>query len=299
MEPISNPLEKYKQKMNMQTMENVEISLSDIVKKYPELKEVPENEILIREDIIRSLDSARERCAECTKEGNELENCYYPVFDNYFGVILRVLPSACDKQKYHYKIKKMKKLLSISRIGGRFMNRTFENFKINSNNEVAYQKCKHYVDNFPHKDGQGLILIGGYGAGKTHLAVAILHALLQKNVNGLFATVPELLEEIKKNFNKDKGNVESDLLDSIKKAEFLILDDLGAEKPSDWVREQLFIIINARYEEMLPTVITTNYRLFGESQLEERIGARTFSRIIEMCNGVLLNDEDHRKEKLK
>lgn len=274
--------------------------MHDIVKKYPELIEVPESEILNREDIIRSLDSTREQCANCNKEGNELEDCNFPVFDYYFGV-LRVLPSACNKQRYHYQLKQIERLLSTSRIGGRFMNRTFETFKVNDCNKSAYQKCKDYADNFPHKDGQGLILIGDYGTGKTHLAVAILHQLLQKGISGLFATVPELLEEIRKSFNGDKGNTKSDLLDSIKNAEFIILDDLGAEKASDWVREQLFMIINARYEDMLPIIITSNLMIDadGKGELEDKVGARTVSRIIEMCNGVLFNGEDYRKKKLK
>jgi len=147
-------------------------------------------------------------------------------------------------------------------------------------------------------------LFGSYGTGKTHLAVAILHELIERDINGLFVTVPELLNEIRKDFNVDKESKKSELLESIKTAEFLILDDLGAEKTSDWVREQLFMIINARYENMLPTIITTNIKLLPANDkdidnLESKVGARTVSRIIEMCNGIMLNGDDYRKNKLK
>lgn len=270
-------------------------SLADIVAKYPELAEVYEEEILNSEHLIRMLDISREGCSSCNKEGSALEDCRYSIFD-YDQVRLSIRAQMCDKQKYYYRLKKINSLLGTSRVGNRFKNRTFEAFNINSKNQNAYQKCKDYAAGFPHKDGQGLILIGDYGTGKTHLAVAVLHELLRKDVAGLFATVPELLEEIRKTFNGDKGNEKSDLLHLIKTAEFLILDDLGAEKASDWVREQLFMIINARYEDMLPTVITSNMLI---DELEKQIGARTVSRIIEMCDGIMLDGDDYRKNKLK
>lgn len=270
-------------------------SLADIVAKYPELKEVYEEEILNSEHLIRMLDISRNECSCCNKDGPALEECRYQTFD-YDQVRLSIRSCMCDKQKYHYRLKKINSLLGNSRIGDRFKSRTFETFVTNDANKNAYQKCKNYADKFPHDDGQGLILIGGYGTGKTHLAVAILHELLRKDVAALFATVPELLEEIRKTFGGDKGSAKSNLLHSIKTAKFLILDDLGAEKATDWVREQLFMIINARYEDMLPTIITSNLLI---DELEKQIGARTVSRIIEMCEGVIFDGDDYRKNKLK
>jgi DNA replication protein DnaC len=73
----------------------------------------------------------------------------------------------------------------------------------------------------------------------------------------------------------------------------LVLDDLGSERVTDWVREQIFLIINSRYEEMLPTVVTTNDTL---EELEKHVGQRIISRLMETCQGLILDGEDFRKE---
>lgn len=295
-------MEKFRQKITTAPQE-WKVSLSDIVKKYPELNDIPEKVINYSEDEIRFLDEDREKCIDCKKEGKELEECYYKEF-NYYGEYLNTTTGKCKKQLHYYRLKKINRLLGDSRVGKRFLNRRFETFEINKSNKTAYNNCKKYSSEFDKTKSNGLILFGSYGTGKTHLAVAILHELIERDINGLFVTVPELLNEIRKDFNVDKESKKSELLESIKTAEFLILDDLGAEKTSDWVREQLFMIINARYENMLPTIITTNIKLLPANDkdidnLESKVGARTVSRIIEMCNGIMLNGDDYRKNKLK
>jgi len=114
-------------------------SLADIVKKYPELQEVYEEEILNSEHLIRTLDSSRDGCANCNKEGPALEECRYSIFD-YDQTRLSVRVHMCDKQKYYYRLKKINSLLGISRIGNRFKNRTFETFDVNAANKNAYHK---------------------------------------------------------------------------------------------------------------------------------------------------------------
>jgi DNA replication protein DnaC len=106
----------------------------------------------------------------------------------------------------------------------------------------------------------------------------------------VFVVVPELLRAIRKGFNQP--NDDSDKLVKLtEEAQLLVLDDLGAEKPSDWVREQLYVIINRRYENMLPTIITTNCTT---KELIDKIGQRTVSRIVEMTTPYKITAEDYR-----
>ena len=139
------------------------------------------------------------------------------------------------------------------------------------------------------------IFSGPVGTGKTHLAAAIIREGLKKSDtwNYRFVEVPALLSEIRAGFNTRSSDSP---LKMIEEADLLILDDLGAEKVTDWVREQLYLVINQRYSEMKPTVITTNDSL---EELEANVSQRTVSRIMDMCDGVLLTGEDYRKKRLR
>jgi DNA replication protein DnaC len=161
---------------------------------------------------------------------------------------------------------------------------------------------------------KGLLLIGSSGAGKTHLAVAALKELIRRGHGGLFCDYRELLKEIQGSYNAASESTEMGILEPIRKTEVLVLDDLGASKPSDWVRDIVGIVLNARYNENRTTIITTNYydetatpeagaRLPGgrhlvvkEDTLADRIGTRMRSRLYEMCRTVEVSAPDFRKE---
>jgi hypothetical protein len=126
----------------------------------------------------------------------------------------------------------------------------------------------------------------------THLAVAVMTELIKrKRVPSLFVTVPELLDNLRGAYN-DPGRDIDEWMDAVKNADLLVLDDLGAEKPNPWVRERLFVIVNHRYRESLPTIFTSN---IGPKDLAEQLGERTASRIIEMCDWIALEGEDYRE----
>lgn len=171
---------------------------------------------------------------------------------------------------------------------------------------------------------KGMYIHGGVGSGKTHIAYALLKAteytteyldteiagedgtiktekkatrVLAEGavlpVNSILWNTPRLIDTLKKNFNKSE-----DLSDDYEEPEFLFnfkgllfLDDLGAEKMSEWVAEQFYLILNFRYEEKLPTIITSNYSL---GELSERLGDRIASRIAEMCDVVKIDGKDRR-----
>jgi len=172
-----------------------------------------------------------------------------------------------------------------------------------------------FVRDYPGSSEKGLLFMGPSGIGKTHLAVAALKELIHRGHNGLFCDYRELLKEIQASYNPASESTEMKILEPIRTVEILVLDDLGASKPSDWVRDIVGIVLNARYNENRTTIITTNYldnpateseaaRLpsgklvppIREDSLEQRIGTRMRSRLYEMCRTVEVNAPDFRRE---
>jgi len=144
--------------------------------------------------------------------------------------------------------------------------------------------------------GKGLYFCGGVGTGKTHLAVAVMNELIRrKRIPSLFVTVPELLDNLRETYNKPGRNLD-EWMDAVQNAEFLVLDDLGSERTTEWVRERIFVIVNHRYREALPTVFTSN---IGPKDLAEQLGERTASRIIAMCDWIALEGDDYRETAAK
>ncbi|MEP7272285.1 MAG: ATP-binding protein [Acidobacteriota bacterium] len=162
----------------------------------------------------------------------------------------------------------------------------------------ALRDAKHLVDEYPTLD-IGLLLIGPCGVGKTHLATAIIRALvLHKSVSSLFCDFRDLLKQIQDSYNPISQTSELAVLSPIYDAEVLVLDELGASKPTDWVRETMTQIINTRYNDKKVTIFTTNYLDEPETPLEEsltdRVGVRLRSRLHEMCKAVPVKGEDFR-----
>jgi DNA replication protein DnaC len=157
--------------------------------------------------------------------------------------------------------------------------------------ERAFLASKRFVKDFlEDNEPDGLLFSGSVGCGKTYLACCIANALLEHGVEVLFLVVPDLLDEIKATYDPNGGtNTEHDLLEAARKVPVLILDDLGAHNYTDWVRNKIYSIINYRLNNQLPTVITTNLTL---NDLNEFLGERTTSRIIQMCQSYLIMVKD-------
>ncbi len=132
----------------------------------------------------------------------------------------------------------------------------------------AYQVAVTYAR---HLDGW-LLLMGGYGSGKTHLAAAIANESLARGVVPLFVTVPDLLDHLRGAYAPGAVHGYGDRFDQVRSAPLLILDDLGTENATPWALEKLFQLLNHRYMARLPTVITTNQEL-------DRIDPRLRSRL--------------------
>ena len=142
--------------------------------------------------------------------------------------------------------------------------------------------------------------MGTVGVGKTHLSVSILHGLIEKGVPCLFYEFGALLKEIQDSYNPVSQTSELKVLAPVYEAEVLVLDELGAAKPTDWVRDTMMQIIGTRYNNRRLTIFTTNYmdarRQAADETLEDRIGVRLRSRLYEMCRTVLIEGEDYRRK---
>lgn len=162
----------------------------------------------------------------------------------------------------------------------------------------AFNYAFRLVREYPSVE-RGLLLMGPVGVGKTHLAVAILHGLMEKGVPCLFYEFGALLKEIQDSYNKVSNTSELSVLAPVYQAEVLVLDELGASKPTDWVRDTMMQIIGKRYNDKKLTIFTTNYmdaRRGAEETLEDRVGVRLRSRLYEMCRTVEIDGDDYRKQ---
>lgn len=178
----------------------------------------------------------------------------------------------------------------------------------------AHLAARHFVEKYP-VERAGLLLIGPIGVGKTHLAAGIVRELmLAKGVPCLFYDYRELLKEIQNSYNTTVSATELEVLQPVFDAEILVLDELGAVKPTEWVWDTVSHVLNTRYNNKRTTIITTNYRdlppggnseeprrttyaverVAREETLGDRIGERMRSRLHEMCRVVQMKGEDYR-----
>jgi DNA replication protein DnaC len=140
--------------------------------------------------------------------------------------------------------------------------------------------------------GRGLWIQGDVGTGKTTLAMVVSKAALDAGRSVAIYSLPRLLNLLRESMESDGGLL--DLLDRLTAVDLLHIDDLGAENRTDWVLEQLYSIVNARYESERAIVATTNLM---PDELTERLGARTVSRLVEICGDLIpLDGEDKRRE---
>jgi DNA replication protein DnaC len=198
---------------------------------------------------------------------------------------------------------KVEGLFKQSRLGERFKARTFGNFKLNDQNKAAYETALKYATEFDKYKSQGIGLIfnGTYGTGKTHLAAAITNQLLNRGIPVIFGTTITLLGKLKESYSGEVKESESEIIDLYSTIELLVLDDLGKERVNEWVLEKLYLIINARYENNLPLIVTTNYniddlpRKLTTDRNCDTAGAVT-SRLWEMCRGIEMIFDDWRKK---
>jgi DNA replication protein DnaC len=212
------------------------------------------------------------------------------------------------------------KMLTRARIPRRYEHCSLENYDLfpgaSRSLAAAHRSAKKFVESYPlGNQGSGLLLTGSIGVGKTHLAVGILRALVtERGATGLFYDYRELLKQVQNSYNKQVSATELEILAPVFDAEVLVLDELGASKPTDWVWDTVAHILNTRYNDKRTTIITTNYanlpplgsaegssalaaarNAVREETLGDRIGERMRSRLQEMCVVVEMQGEDFRQ----
>jgi len=177
----------------------------------------------------------------------------------------------------------------------RYRDVAFERWPVTEIHRPAVDVARRFaLDIERHLDaGDGLWLMGPVGTGKTTLAMLVSKAALEAGRSVAIYSLPRLLNDIREIHRTDKSHV--DLLDRLTAVDLLHIDDVGAERTTDWVLEELYSIVNARYEDQRSIVITTN---LYPTDLSGQIGERIVSRLTEMCgDGVEVPGEDSRIER--
>ena len=209
--------------------------------------------------------------------------------------------------------------ISAANIPARYRDCTLDTFdpsypKADASLNRALRTARTFAETYPvDTAGRGLLFVGAAGLGKTHLAVGVLQRLVrERGAKGLFCDYRELLKKIQNSYNPEVRTTELELLKPIFAAEVLVLDDLGAQKPNEWVWDTVALILNTRYNDKQSTIITTNYpdlpagagvkidksgakAAILEDTLGDRIGDRMRSRLAEMCVRVEMQGDDFRQ----
>ena len=209
------------------------------------------------------------------------------------------------------------RLLKKASIPARYGHCTLTNYEVDErlhpSLNTARLRAERFVEDYP-VNTTGPLFIGPVGVGKTHLAVGVIRALIeQKRISCLFVDYRELLKQIQNSYNPSVQATELEILKPVFEAEVLLLDELGAVKPTEWVWDTVSLVLNTRYNDKRTTIITTNFpdeppagtqgepgdkfaarRAMREETLGDRIGERMRSRLQEMCRVVKLEGQDYR-----
>ena len=199
-----------------------------------------------------------------------------------------------EKFMLEQKQKRIAELLAKSGLGKRFQKRTFANTTTTPRNRHAVAAAREFAEQFPNVQ-QGLLFMGTAGVGKTHLAAAIANELISELYTVLFGNITDIVTLIKSSYYNQAEYSEAQILKTItEEVDLLVIDDLGKEHATENTKMLLYQVINRLYENEKPVVVTTN---FSSEALAEKYGERgiaVVSRLTEMCQPILMQDEDWR-----
>jgi DNA replication protein DnaC len=178
----------------------------------------------------------------------------------------------------------------------RFRGVGFDRHPIADMDPALVREIRNFVRaiNVKLDDGKGLWLFGDVGTGKTSLAMLVSKAALEAGRSVAIYSMPRLLSDIKETYEDRSETSYMQLFERLVGVDLLHIDDLGAEKRTDWVLEQLYSIINERWQEQRSVIVTTN--LIDVDELRDQIGPRTVSRLHEMCDLIPIMGRDRRMQ---
>jgi len=211
-----------------------------------------------------------------------------PVDDPRFGKLFR-----CPNNQQQHDLDWQERVRRLSNLSA-FADKGFHNFQVDlteytPSEQTSLQHALRVARQFADHPHGWILLEGAYGCGKTHLAAAIGNARLQAGDTVLFITVPDLLDHLRASYGPTSELGYDETFDRIRNAQVLVLDDLGVENPSPWAQEKLFQLLNQRYVERSPTVITTNVDI---DTLDPRIRSRMLD--VEMMSRIKISAPDYR-----
>lgn len=228
------------------------------------------------------------------ESGDTIDEC-----PKCYGTGMEIVPGKGARICSCRKLKSQHGQFDSVRLPKRYDGFHFHNYKPQTASQhAAFRFATALTMEYPAVD-RGLLLMGSVGVGKTHLAVSILKGLTERGFTCRFYEFLSLLKEIQSSYNPSTLSSELGVLAPVLTADVLVLDELGASKPTDWVRDTMAHVINTRYNDKKLTIFTTNYlderRNDREETLEDRIGTRLRSRLFEMCKTVTIDGKDFRK----
>ena len=254
-----------------------------------EIRHISDEEKRLRE--LKRVEDERAECTGCTGNCRKtLNRGYFPEFSVEDGVeIVRQIRCKFAKQR------DLARKVRSSRIPDRYVGKTFDDYKVDAANRVAVDFAKNAF-----AANKGAYFYGECGCGKTYLASIIAQDFLRRGKSVIFVKVPRLLDDIKATFNGQGREVE--LLDELRTATLVVLDDFGMEKPTQWAGATLCKVLDMRYDNPTGTTLITSN--LSPSELADRLnnasdganlnGSRIFDRLKEICKPILLKGTSRR-----